>query len=635
MNTRMGEEVRERVRDATDIVQLIGERVALRRAGRSYKGLCPFHTEKTPSFTVTPDRQIWHCFGCSKGGDVFAFLMELDKLTFPEALRVLADRAGIDLPKQERGPGDEIFEKIYQANALARDFFHASLGLGASGAPGGTTHAGAAKARAYLASRGFEEPWISRFEVGWAPEGWDGLLNALTKLLPAQVMEQAGLIVRRGDGTGHYDRFRNRILFPIAAASGKIAGFGARAIAEADEPKYLNSPETPVFRKGRLLYGLPVARPGMRETGEAIVAEGYLDVMRLHACGFTNAVSTCGTALTIDQAKLLARLQISVLLLYDGDDAGVRAAERALDPLFEAGLNVRLLLLPRGEDPDSYLRAQGPGALRERLETALDVPAFLAGASAPEKGDPGVEARVRRLVGLLGRIEDPIRRRLILRRGADVFGLEEAVLLEAVQGRGRGKKGAKTQALVTPGPVAGPVSETTGEKSVDGGRAAGVSGASEATTAPSDPVERELAGRVLTEEGAFLEVVAQGGATCFNSTALQELLRPWFDMGRRPLDEELRELMAQSALTRVLIAELFPDPEKALEASRREARELVYRLEERRLRVRRQEIREELIRAEQEGDDPLRAGLSAEWDRINAKLSDLASKVDMRRSQAA
>src|SRR5437762_638891 len=457
----MGEETRERVRDATDIVQLIGERVALRRAGRSYKGLCPFHTEKTPSFTVTPDRQIWHCFGCSKGGDVFAFLMELDKLTFPEALRALADRAGIDLPKQDRGPGDEAFDKLYQANALARDFFRANLG--------GTTHAGAAKARAYLVARGFEEPWISRFEVGWAPEGWDGLLNALNKLLSAQELEQAGLIVRRGDGTGHYDRFRNRVIFPIAAASGKVAGFGARAIAERDEPKYLNSPETPVFRKGRLLYGLPVARPGMRESGEAIVAEGYLDVMRLHACGFTNAVSTCGTALTIDQAKLLARLQISVLLLYDGDDAGVRAAERALDPLFEAGLNVRLLLLPRGEDPDSYLRAQGLGALRERLETALDVPAFLAGASAPEKGDPGVEARVRRLVGLLGRSEDPIRRGLILRRGADVFGLEETVLIEAVQGRGKGAKSAKIRGSGLPAPTTG--KESAEKKSVEGGGA--------------------------------------------------------------------------------------------------------------------------------------------------------------------
>ena len=642
MNTpRMGEEARERVRDATDIVQLIGERVALRRAGRSYKGLCPFHTEKTPSFTVTPDRQIWHCFGCSKGGDVFAFVMELDKLTFPEALRALADRAGIDLPKQERGPGDEVFDKLYQANALARDFFRANLAMTAAGAGaggsggGGTAHAGAGKARAYLAARGFEEPWISRFEVGWAPEGWDGLLHALNKLLPAQVLEQAGLIVRRGDGTGHYDRFRNRVLFPVGAASGKIAGFGARAIVAEDEPKYLNSPETPIFRKGRLLYGLPVARPGMRESGEAIVAEGYLDVMRLHACGFTNAVSTCGTALTVDQAKLLARLQVKVVLLYDGDDAGVRAADRALDSLLEAGLEVRLLLLPGGEDPDSFLRAAGAGALRERMETALDVPAFLAGASTPGKADPGVEARVRRLVGLLGRVEDPIRRRLLLRRGADVFGLEETVLLEAVQGRGKGKRSARARASAAPAPSAGKESPAAGEKSVEGGEAAAAPGASEALPVPSDPIERELAGRALTEEGAFQEVITQGGATCFRSAALQELLRPWFEEGRGPRDEELRELMTQSSLTRGLIAELFPDPEKAVDTSRREARELVYRIQERRLRQRKREVHEELILAQRSGDDPTLARLSAEWDDVNAKLNDLASKLEMRRSQAA
>ncbi|MBI4365166.1 MAG: DNA primase, partial [Candidatus Latescibacteria bacterium] len=248
MNGRIGDDVRERVRDATDIVQLIGERVPLRRSGRSFKGLCPFHTEKTPSFTVTPDRQIWHCFGCSRGGDVFAFLMEKDKLSFPEALHALADRAGIELPEREWGPKDEAFDRIYQSNALASDFFQASLGTPAAG-----------RAREYLAGRGFEEPWRTRFQIGWAPEGWDALATALGKLMPAAVLEEAGLIVRRGEGTGHYDRFRNRVMFPIAAASGKVAGFGARAIAPDDTPKYLNSPETPVFRKGRLLYGLPAA----------------------------------------------------------------------------------------------------------------------------------------------------------------------------------------------------------------------------------------------------------------------------------------------------------------------------------------------------------------------------------------
>ncbi len=614
MSVRMGgEEARERVRDATDIVQLIGERVQLRRAGRSYKGLCPFHTEKTPSFTVTPDRQIWHCFGCSKGGDVFAYVMELDKLTFPEAIRMLADRAGIELPKQERGPGDEKFDKLYQANALARDFFRACLQGEA-----------AKKARAYVAARGFEEPWLGRFEVGWAPEGWDGLITALAKLLAADVLEQAGLIVRRGDGGGHYDRFRNRVIFPIATASGKVAGFGARAIAEGDEPKYLNSPETPVFHKGRLLYGLPAARAGIRERGEAIVSEGYLDVMRLHACGFTNAVSTCGTALTPEQARLLARLQIKVLLLYDGDDAGVRAADRGLDPLLTAGVDVRVLLLPGGEDPDSFLRKEGAGALRERLESALDVPGFLAVAGTAGAGaaNPNVEARLRRLVGLLGRIEDPIRRRLVIRRGAEVFGLEESVLLEAAQGGG-GRKGLKPRSGAPSGAAfGGGASGGTSPSpagTISSGDTSGIQ-ASEPESGPADPVERELAGRVLTEEGAVLEVTAQAGANCFDSLALQRLLGPWIAQGRPPREDELRALMAESSLTRQLLSELPPEPGRTIEASRREARDLIQRLEERRLKARKQEIRAAIKRAEQSGDTDLQESLNAEWRDVASKL---------------
>jgi len=609
MTMRIGEEVRERIRDATDIVQLIGERVELRRSGRSFKGLCPFHTEKTPSFTVTPDRQIWHCFGCSRGGDVFAFVMETDKVTFPEALRLLADRAGIELPKQERVPGEEIFDRLYQANALARDFFRASLQAG-----------GAARARAYLAGRGFEDPWLTRFEIGWAPEGWDGLLTALSKLLPTGVMEQAGLIVRRGDGSGHYDRFRNRILFPVATGAGKIAGFGARAIVEEDTPKYLNSPETPVFRKGRLLYGLPVARQSIRERREAIVSEGYLDVIRLHASGFTNAVSTCGTALTPDQARLLARLQVDVLLLYDGDDAGVRAADRGLDPLLQAGVNVRVLLLPGGEDPDSFLRKEGAGALKERLESALDVPSFLAGSklAGEDEGNPSLELRVRRFVGLLDRIDDPIRRRLLLRRGAEVFGLEEAVLMEAVQrrsgGRGKGPKPRREAPL--PGYAGAPAS-------------AGVaSPADGAASVPADPIERELAGRVLTEEGAFAEVFDQGGAICFRSESLRDLLNPWFGETRLPRQDELRELLSGSPLTRSLLAELPHEPGRTVEESRREARDLIQRLEERRLKASIQVLDQAIREAERSRDE-------GSLGRLIAERRDLASKLHMRSGHSA
>ncbi len=610
MSGRIGEDARERVRDATDIVQLIGERVALRRSGRSFKGLCPFHTEKTPSFTVTPDRQIWHCFGCSRGGDVFAFLMEKDKFSFPEALRALADRAGIDLPQPERGPKDDVFDRIYQANALASDFFQASLR-----APAG------AKARAYIAGRGFEEPWLTNFQIGWAPEGWDGLATALGKLMPAAVLEEAGLVVRRGDGSGHYDRFRNRIIFPIATAAGKVAGFGARAITPEDTPKYLNSPETPVFRKGRLLYGLPVARAGIRERREAIVAEGNFDVIRLHASGFTNAVSTCGTALTPDQARLLARLQVDALLVMDGDDAGVKAADRALGPLLEAGLSTRVLLLPRGEDPDSFLRKEGAAAFRERIESALDAPSFLAESKlAGEAGaNPGVEPRVRRLVELLGGVEDPIRRRLLVRRGAEVFGMEEDVLLEALKGR----KATRRRTAPAPASTAAMAEAGTMESAATARTAPAAPAAPAVDPSSLDPVERELAGRALTEEGALAEVAAQGGSRCFRSEALRALLERWIAAERAPRPDELHELAVSDALARALLAELPHEHGRTPEISRREARDLIQRLEERRLKASIQTLDQAIRDAERSRDE-------SSLDRLVAERRDLASKLHTR-----
>src|SRR5438552_9052901 len=453
MTARSMEEAKEEVRAASDIVQIVGERVPLRRMGRAWKGLCPFHAEKTPSFTVNSERQMWHCFGCNRGGDVFSFLMEIDKVVFPEAVAALAERAGVELPASGRGAGDGKRDRLYQANALANDFFRATLR-----SPAG------AKARAYLAGRGFDEAILDRFQVGWAPEGWDGLSTALGKLLPPVVLEEAGLVLRRGDGT-HYDRFRGRVTFPIEAAAGRVAGFGARSIAPEDSPKYINSPESPVYRKGGLLFGIPLARAEIRDRKRIIVAEGYFDVMRLRAAGYSNVVSTCGTALTTEQARALARFEAEILLVYDGDDAGVRAADRALEPLLLAGLAVRVLILPDGEDPDSFIAKRGAAAFEDLQKAAGDVAAFLSSAAlAGEGSNPSPEARVKQYVELLGKVDDPIRRRLMLRRGSAAFGIEEEVLLEALSkrrgsrrfsggGRGSDPVGASQPRSAAPGPA--------------------------------------------------------------------------------------------------------------------------------------------------------------------------------------
>ncbi|HKQ18481.1 MAG TPA: DNA primase [Candidatus Eisenbacteria bacterium] len=609
---RAPDEAKEQVRDATDIVALVGEKVTLRRSGRSWKGLCPFHSEKTPSFTVNPERQVWHCFGCGKGGDAFAWLMELENVTFPEALQSLADRAGIELPKTDRGPADQARERLYQANALANDYFKASL----------RSTAGAA-ARAYLAGRGFEDEILDRFQVGWAPEGWEGLATTLGKLMPPAVLEEAGLTLRRGDGS-QYDRFRNRIMFPVLAAAGKVAGFGARAIVAEDQPKYLNSPETAVYRKGSVLFGLPQARPAIRERKEALVAEGYLDVMRLHSSGFANAVSTSGTALTFDQARALARLEAEAVLVYDGDDAGVRAADRALEPLVSAGLSVRVLLIPGGEDPDSLIRAKGPEAFRALLAGAKDLPAFYAEAVlGVGETNPTTEARVRRFVEVLGRVEDPIRRRLLVRRGAEAFGLEEQVLLEALARR-RAPKGDAGRTIARNGRRQAPRS-TAAERAV---AESPESPAAPAAPAPLDPVEAELAARVLTEDGALSEVAGLGGLSCFRNEEVRSVLRPWLSESRIPLPDELRRLMEESSAARGILAGHPVEKDQTLERSRRAARGLVQRLEERRIRARLETVNEKIRQAERSHDEDSLV-------RLVAERTDLASKLHSTHHPAA
>lgn len=613
-------EVKERVRDAVDLVALVGEKVALRRAGRSWKGLCPFHAERTPSFTVNPDRQVWHCFGCGKGGDVFAWITETEKVAFPEALRLLAERAGIELPTISRGPADAARDRLYQANALANDYFRASLE-----SPAG------AEAREYLAGRGFEKDSLDGFQIGWATAGWDGLVTTLGKLLPVAALEEAGLALRRGDGS-RYDRFRNRITFPVMESAQRTAGFGARAIAAADQPKYLNSPETAVYRKGSLLFGLPQARAAIRDSRQALIAEGYLDVMRLHAAGFTNAVATSGTALTYDQARILARLEAEAVLVYDGDDAGVRAADRALEPLMRAGLAVRVLLLPPGEDPDTFIRKEGAPAFGELLSRAQDAAAFLAGASiGGGDANPSAEARVRRYVEVIGRVEDPIRRRLLVRRGAEAFSMEEQVLLEALERKGGRERAPRKSVAAAAAPAPTPTQAERPAPSA--GEAQGAaSGALAAPGEPGwiapDPVESELAALVLTEEGALAEVVDQGGANCFRHEGLRALVGPWLAENRIPTKQESADLMNESGLARMVLT-VHPDPEELLSdlESRRGARALIERLEERRIRGSIQDLDRAIRQAEQSRDE-------GSLGRLVAERRDLASKLHSRSQPA-
>ena len=309
----------DEIRSRADILEIVGQVVKLKRTGENWKGLCPFHSEKTPSFTVNPKRNIYHCFGCGAGGDAFSFLMRQERVAFPEAVRTLADRAGVALPDAgQRAPEvDGKLEALRRAMALAAEFYTRSLWE-----PGGE------KARAYLEQRGVDPEVAKRFGLGYAPESWNALLGVMARQgIGEDVLVQAGLILARQNGPGFYDRFRGRLLFPIRDVQGRVVAFGGRALS-GEEPKYLNSPETPLYVKGQILYALDVARIAMRERSRAIIVEGYLDCLMAHQHGFGETVAALGTAFTPAQLGLLRRYADEVVALFDADAAGQKASSR-------------------------------------------------------------------------------------------------------------------------------------------------------------------------------------------------------------------------------------------------------------------------------------------------------------------
>ena len=428
---RIPEATIQEIRSRVDIVGLIGRYVELKRAGRSWKGLCPFHGEKTPSFNVTPDRQIFHCFGCHEGGDVISFLMKHDGLSFPEAVRNLAGECGVEIPETEGDRRDRgITEKLFAANQLAQDLYVAAL----SSEKGQT-------ARDYLKGRGFDDEAVAKYGIGYAPDRWDAVASALEKQgIPAGVGEKAGLVAARQSQRGYYDRLRGRVTFPIHDVRGRVVGFGGRALADGQEPKYLNTPETPVFRKRESFYGFPDALAELRRAGRAIVCEGYFDRIALARAGLGEAVATCGTALTAEHAKQLERRTHEVVLLFDGDPAGRQAMERSLDVLLPEGLRVKAAALPSGEDPDSFLDRNGAEALRKLVDTARDGVeqviqwAVDAGCATPaQKADV-----VNRIVPLISRIGDAVERVEYARRLATWTATDEQAVQAAVRKAARG-----------------------------------------------------------------------------------------------------------------------------------------------------------------------------------------------------
>jgi DNA primase len=391
------------VRRTADIVRVIQDHVGLRKMGTSWKGLCPFHQEKSPSFNVRSDPPVFHCFGCGEGGDVFRFVMLFEKSSFPDAVRSIAARFGVTVPEESRespavrGERDEILAAMESAAA------HYSQLLWTAG---GST------AREYLAGRGFEKRTLELIRAGAARDAWGDLTDALKRKFPLPLLVKAGLAIERGEGKGAYDRFRNRAVFSIVGDGSKVVGFGARSL-DGSEPKYLNSPETPVYQKSRTLYGLTWAKAAIQRERRAILMEGYLDVARAIQAGVGEAVATCGTALTQGHARLLRRFTDTLYLNFDQDEAGQRAARKSIDVLLEEGLRLHIVQLPQGHDPDSYLKEFGADAYRERLAEAPSFVQWLIERAAAEhdtRTPEGKAGYLNALLPVLARIESAVER---------------------------------------------------------------------------------------------------------------------------------------------------------------------------------------------------------------------------------
>ena len=414
------------VRNAGDIVRLVSEYVPLKQGGARLKGLCPFHHEKTPSFSVDPQLQLFYCFGCQTGGDAFKFVMLYEKLSFAEAVEFLARRWGVPLPRVAPRPENDARERLLLMNEMAAAHFRSSLE-----GPQGKA------ASSYLGARGVAGTTAGQFGIGYAPDSWDSLSQILAArgFTPAE-MQEAGLTVRRKEGNGHYDRFRHRLIFPIRDAAGRVVAFGGRALGDA-EPKYLNSPETPTYVKGEHLYGLDVARDAIRREGFAILVEGYLDLIMLHQAGFGNAVASLGTALTPAQVRLLSRFAERIVVSFDGDAAGKNAASKSIDMLLERSFEVRVAEIPGGRDPDDLIRQEGPPAYETVLRSAAGFIDFLlrkeiAGRDLSQAGEK--VAVINAVLPRLAHLPNAVERAAWAGRLAEALVLDDDLVLHELRG---------------------------------------------------------------------------------------------------------------------------------------------------------------------------------------------------------
>jgi DNA primase len=411
----------EEIETASDIVSVIGRYVALKKAGKNFKGLCPFHKEKTPSFIVSPEKQIYHCFGCGKGGNVFNFLMSVENISYIESVKRIASDLGISLPdyrSDEQKATSSEYDILYNTNQIANDYFYSQSSV---------------PAQKYLDKRNLTKETLVKYSVGFAPNKWDGLITyPKFKTIKIDFFEQLGLIQKKDNSNHYYDKFRNRIIFPFFNLSGQIVGFGGRRLNENDQPKYLNSPESKIYKKGEILYGLYQAISLIREKKAVLIVEGYFDLLRMVNVGIQNVVASSGTAMTESQARLLKRYTDTVIFVYDSDEAGIKAAIRNSQILEIAGLQVSMVILPKPHDPDTFLQKEGKSAFIELIKNRISPIDYQLNLLQKESKDLSLDEKNKLIDDLLEDYRDipnEVKIGLYLHKIADKFEIAESLLI--------------------------------------------------------------------------------------------------------------------------------------------------------------------------------------------------------------
>lgn len=427
MTGSIPEELINQIKERVNIIDVVSDYLPLKKAGVNYKGLCPFHSEKTPSFTVSEEKQIFHCFGCGAGGNAITFLMKANGMTFPDAVAELAKRAGVVIPKPERGSTDkgDRLDALYKINEAAASFYHRLLRE-------------SGKARGYLEKRGLAEETINDYGLGYGGDGWDSLFRFLSqKGYTLPLAEELGLIIPKKSG-GYYDRFRCRILFPIFDISGRVIGFGGRSM-DGSEPKYLNSPESVLFKKSESLYGLSAAKRWIRDADEALIVEGYMDLLSLHQAGVKNSVATLGTALTSGHLRLLKRFTGDIVTVFDADQAGVKATLRSLDLFLTEGIKARVLPMPEGHDPDTFVREIGGEEFGKKVGSSLPVMEFFIKAVSKGREPKGIQGTLKILEEVspyLSKVSNKIEQSHYIKILSEVTGVKEELLAGELRKRG-------------------------------------------------------------------------------------------------------------------------------------------------------------------------------------------------------